>query len=94
VDGWNWRISLHPPHVQLDVRALRSQRIQLACGAPGQEATQIRLGVHPRHALEPGQVGGHRQPQPINTNNKITRTGESHFRSRHTRPGSAATTPQ
>jgi len=82
---------LHPPHIQLDMRALGRQRVQFPCGAPGQEAPQIRLRVRSRHALEPGQVRRHGQPQQINTNNKITRTSGRYDSSSHTRPASTAT---
>jgi hypothetical protein len=36
---------LHPPDVQLKVRAARCQRVQAAFSAPGQEATPVGLGV-------------------------------------------------
>jgi hypothetical protein len=35
---------LHPPEVQLKVRAVTSQRVQVAFSAPGQEAAQVGLG--------------------------------------------------
>ena len=36
---------LHPPDVELEVRALGGQRVQAALGAPGQVAAQVRFGV-------------------------------------------------
>jgi len=45
---------LHPADVQLQVRALGDQRIQAAVGAPGEVATQVRVGVITGWALEPG----------------------------------------
>jgi hypothetical protein len=56
---------LHPPDVQLQVRPPRGEWVQAALGAPGQVAAQIGFGVVTRRALEPGQVGGHRQPQLV-----------------------------
>ena len=49
---------LHPPHVQLDVGPLGGQRVQSAFLAPGDEAAQVGLGVHPRLPLKPSKVGG------------------------------------
>jgi hypothetical protein len=46
--------------VQLQMRALRGQRVQAPLGAPGQVAAQVRFGVLARAALEAGQVGGYR----------------------------------
>ena len=61
---------LHPPEVQLQVRAARCQRVQAAFSAPGQEATQVGLGVVTGGALEAGQVGGCCQPQLISERDK------------------------
>jgi hypothetical protein len=52
---------LHPPDVQLQVRTAGGQWVQAAPGGPGQIATQVRFGVLPGWAGEPGQVGGHCQ---------------------------------
>jgi hypothetical protein len=46
------------------VRPPGGQRVQAVLGAPGQVAAQVRFGVLARGALEAGQAGGHRQPQP------------------------------
>jgi len=54
---------LHPPGVQLQVRALRGQRVQAVLGAPRQVAAQVRFGVLAGGALEAGQVGSYCQPQ-------------------------------
>jgi hypothetical protein len=53
---------LHPPDVQLQVRAACSQRVQAAFCAPGQVAAQVGLSVVAGGALETGQVGSRRQP--------------------------------
>ena len=47
------------------MRPARGQRIQATFRAPGQVAAQVGLGVLAGGALEPGQVGSHRQPQLI-----------------------------
>ena len=62
---------LHPAEVQLQVRAAGSQRVQVAFGAPDQEAAQVGLGVVAGGALETGQVGGHCQPQLINERDQV-----------------------
>jgi hypothetical protein len=54
----------HPPDAELEVRPLGGQRVQAALGAPGQVAAQVRSGVLAGGALEAGQVGGRREPQP------------------------------
>jgi hypothetical protein len=46
---------LHPPDVQLQVRALRLQRMQMTLDTPGEEAAQVRTGVL---AGRTGQIGG------------------------------------
>jgi hypothetical protein len=56
---------LHPPDIQLQVRAPRGQRVQAAFGAPGQVAAQVGLGVLAGGTLETGQIGRHCQPQLI-----------------------------
>ena len=56
---------LHPPDVQLQMRALRGQRVQAVLGAPRQVAAQVRFGVLAGGALEAGQVGSYCQPQPV-----------------------------
>jgi hypothetical protein len=56
---------LHPPDVQLQVRPPGSQRVQAALGAPRQVTAQVGFGVLAGGALEAGQVGSHRQPQPV-----------------------------
>ena len=43
---------LHPPDVQLQVRALRGQRVQAALGAPGQVAAQVGFGAVAGYVLE------------------------------------------
>ena len=62
---------LHPPEVELQVRAAGSQRVQAAFSAPGQEAAQVGLGVVTGGALETGQVGGHCQPQLISAGDQV-----------------------
>jgi len=52
------------------VRPAGSQWVQAAFSAPGQEATQVGLGVVTGGALESGQVGGHCQPQLISERDK------------------------
>ena len=47
------------------VRAPRGQWVQATFGAPGQVATQVGPGVLTGGPLEPGQVGGHCQPQLV-----------------------------
>jgi len=56
---------LHLPDVQLQVRPPGGQRFQVAFSAPGQVAAQVRFGVLPGSAREPGQVGGHCQTQLV-----------------------------
>jgi hypothetical protein len=56
---------LHPPDVQLQVRALRGQRVQAALGAPGQVAAEVGFGARAGGALEAGQVGSYCQSQPV-----------------------------
>ena len=56
---------MHPPDVQLQMRAPRGQRVQSALCAPGEVAAQVGRGVLAGGALEPGQVGSHCQPQLI-----------------------------
>jgi hypothetical protein len=56
---------LHPPDVQLQVRPLGGERVQATLGAPGQVAAQVGFGVLAGGALEAGQVGSHRQSQPV-----------------------------
>jgi len=56
---------LHPSDVQLQVRPPGGQRVQAALGAPGQVTAQVRFGVLPGGAREPGQVGGHCQAQLV-----------------------------
>ena len=45
---------LHPPDVQLQVRALHGERAQAVLGVPGQVAAQVRFGVLARAALDAG----------------------------------------
>ena len=47
------------------MRAPGQEGVQSALGAPGQIAAQIGVGVVPGSALEPGKIGGHREPQPV-----------------------------
>jgi hypothetical protein len=54
---------LHPAQIQLDVRTSDLKRVQIAVAAPGQVGTEIGLCVSAGLTLEPGQVGGHGQPQ-------------------------------
>jgi hypothetical protein len=56
---------LHPPDVQLQVRAPRGERVQSVSRAPGKEAAQVRFGVLTGRALDPGQVGSHGRPQLV-----------------------------
>ncbi len=56
---------LHPPDVQLQVRAPRDERVHAVFGAPVQVAAQVGLGVLTGGALEAGEVGGHCEPQPV-----------------------------
>jgi hypothetical protein len=60
---------LHPADEQLQVRALRGQRLHATTGAPGHEHVQIRAGVLPGDPLEPCQVRTHGQPQWIGRHN-------------------------
>jgi hypothetical protein len=50
---------LHPADVERDVRALGSQWLEPAFGAPAQEHPQVGLGVGTRQALVAGEVPGH-----------------------------------
>jgi hypothetical protein len=52
------------------MRAPRGQRVQATIGTPDKEAAQVRFGVLAGGALEPGQIGGHRQPQQISERHK------------------------
>jgi hypothetical protein len=52
------------------MRAPRGQRVQATIGTPDKEAAQVRFGVLAGGALEPGQIGGHRQPQLISERHK------------------------
>jgi hypothetical protein len=56
---------LHPPDVQLEVRAACRQRMQAALGAPGQDGAEVGAPVVARGAGKPGQVGGDRLVEPI-----------------------------
>ena len=56
---------LHPPDVQLQVRAPRGQRGQAPLGTPRQVAAQVRFGVFARAALEAGQVCSYCESQPV-----------------------------
>jgi hypothetical protein len=56
---------LHPPDVQLQVRAPGQERLEAAVGAPREVAAQIGVGMVAGSALEPGKVGGHCKPQPV-----------------------------
>ena len=67
---------LHPPDGQLQVRAARDQRVQVAFGAPGQIAAQIGFGVLTGGALETGQVGGSCEPQLISDRRQTIRWEE------------------
>ena len=58
---------LHPPHVQLDVRARIRQRIDSVLAAPDQKRPTIRLGVHARLTLERSQVSGRGTTKRIQT---------------------------
>jgi len=53
---------LHPPDVQLQVRASRGEGIHAAFGAPGEVTAQVRLGVAAGGASEAGQVGRNCEP--------------------------------
>jgi len=66
-DGGGLEVSnfLHPADVELDVRALGSERFEVAFLTPGQEGAQVRFGVDSGLALEPGQVRRDRQPQRV-----------------------------
>ena len=56
---------LHRPDVELEVRALGGQRVQAALRGPCEVAAEIGFGVLAGGALEAGQLGSYRQPQPI-----------------------------
>ena len=56
---------LHPPDVQLQVRAPGQERVQAAVSAPREVAAQIGVGMVAGSALEPGKIGGHCEPQPV-----------------------------
>ena len=47
------------------MRPCRCERVELPVLTPDQEATQVRLCVHPRLSLEASQVGGDGQPQHL-----------------------------
>jgi len=72
VDGLKAPDLLHPPDVQLQVRAACGQRVQAVFGAPGQAAAQVGLGVVAGGALEPGQVGSRSQPLLISERHQMT----------------------
>jgi hypothetical protein len=61
---------------KLQVRAPRSQRVQAALSAPGQEGAQVGFGVLAGGALETGQVGSHCQPQLISERLGTTAGGD------------------
>src|SRR5258708_6135908 len=56
---------LHPPDVQLPVRAPGQERVQAPLGTPGEIAAQLRVGMVWGGAFEPGKIGSYREPQPI-----------------------------
>src|SRR5258708_34341096 len=56
---------LHPPDVQLQMRAPGQERVQASLGTPGEIAAQIGVGMVSGGALEPGKIGSYREPQPI-----------------------------
>ena len=62
---------LHPPDVQLQVRAACGQRVQAMFRGPGQEAAQVGFGVVTGGAFETGQVGSHREPQLISERHQV-----------------------
>lgn len=62
---------LHPPHVELDMRSLRRQWIQLMFGASDEEGPKVGLHVHPGLALVPGEVCRDRQPQRVNGRRRV-----------------------
>jgi hypothetical protein len=62
---------LHPPDVELQLRAPCGQRVQAVPGAPGEVAAQVRCGVLSGGALEAGQVGSHCQPQLISERHEM-----------------------
>jgi hypothetical protein len=74
---------LHPPDVQLQVRAARGQRVQPVPCAPGEEAAQIGCGVLTGGALEPGQLGGHGQPELVSERPETIGRDESQVRRVH-----------
>ena len=49
---------LHPPDIQLQIRAAGGQRIKAAPRTPGEITPQVRLSVLTGRALEPAQIGG------------------------------------
>ena len=64
---------LHPPDVQLEVRAPRGQWVKSALCAPGEVAAQVGRDVLAGGALETGQVGSHCQPQLISERRRTIR---------------------
>ena len=71
---------LHPPHVELDLRAGRGERVEAAVGAPAEVGAQVGLRVRPRHGLVPGQVAGDGELQ----HSRISYFGRKNLRSCHT----------
>src|ERR1700728_1797237 len=65
---------LHPPDIQLQIRAAHGQRIQAALSTPGEITTQVGFGVLTGRTLEPAQVGSGCQPYTIGP--RVTGGGE------------------
>jgi hypothetical protein len=47
------------------MRAPGQEGVQASLGTPGEIAAQIGVGVVSGGAREPGEIGSHREPQPI-----------------------------
>jgi hypothetical protein len=66
---------LHPPDIQLQMRAPGQEGIQAAFGTPGEIAAQVGVGVFSGGALETGEISGHGEPQPISMRNEAAGLG-------------------
>jgi hypothetical protein len=64
---------LHPPHVELDVRALRGERIETPLRAPAQIHPNVGLDVATGQALVAGEVTSHRAPQQVGSIGRVGR---------------------
>jgi hypothetical protein len=58
------------------MRATGMERVKVAVGAPREVAAQIGVGVVAGSALEPGKLGGHREPRPVSMLHQGGRGGD------------------